>query len=762
MSTRHGITGRLIPGLLLGLILTPGLRWPASGWGPGAAGVVRGQSDRPILRTIRTDRFAGRVLVVPGSAGLESRREMKMLADLADHELLIPPVATNQSPALLREWIRQRVGLETDGLIINPPPAGAGSALSADWQNLVAETVAQVGQRCPWLLIEAGPSSLSGQVSGEVEASVRLTRLVNRRFGETPRILPFYSESGNEPLRRTVSLLITAVGGVELSPAGSGTIPGGPPDLLLFVALPGTSEAGHQRMAEGLRKTIGRGVRVAIADLTTDRESKGRLSDLLRGERWLDRLASLAASEPAAAGGPPEARAEAHGTTIARSLTHAVLFLTGLRSLRDDLDRVYRLDRTQVALLLGRYLRDYTYPLHLDGKLNLNSPSTREEDVLARLRPLADEIFKEQFRRNVHATRLATGERVRYEVSLLQQLRVRMPEPGLGRGSPEIFAAIHLAWLGNQSEAKTAWAVTNETLPPRLIKRWLATPWSRLETGAERVRVTFNFKRVSPAAPPASYRIVSRLSGTIREIQITGLTEEAVSFAISHLRQLGATGELVRDLERVEWPRTKVRGIVDAQGEAWSLRERLDLLTMLGQLRLNRYVLIQSEGDSTFSTAILAELHRAADAAGVELQIASEPPPGSRPLYPAGSSICFAPLRDLAETGAADGDDPLLFRLNGSPYLAWPRLASAATLAWNPRGDQPAQVAAILFPGLDPAASSAYEKVLATTPDCRANPTGHAATALDQLPVTGHQKLSLFRGALRQHLKEATPRGRDF
>lgn len=729
---------------------------------PGAAEVVSGQSDRPILRPTWPDRFAGRVLVIPGSAGLESRREIKMLANLADHELLIPPVATNRSPALLREWIRQRVGLETDGLIINPSPAGAGSAPVADWQNLVAETIAEVGQRRPRLLIEAGPSSLSGRVSGEVEAAVRLARLVNRRFGERPRILPFYSESGNEPLRRTVRLLITAVGGVELAPAGSGTIPGGPPDLLLFVALPGTSEAGHQRMADGLRKTIGRGVRVAIADLTTDRESKGRLSDLLRGERWLDRLASLAASEPTAAGSMPEALAEAHGTTIARSLTHAVLFLTGLRSLRDDLDRVYRLDRTQVALLLGRYLQDYSYPLHRDGILNHSSPSPREEDVLARLRPLADELFKEQFRRNVHATRLATGERVRYEVSLLQQLRVRMPAPGPGRGSPEIFAAIHLAWLGNQSEAKTAWTVTNETLPPRLIGQWVATPWNRLATGAERVRVTFHFKRVSPAAPPASYRIVSRLSGTTREIDLTGLTEEAVSLAISHLRQLGATGELVRDLDRLEWPRTKVRGIVDTQGEAWSLRERLDLITMLGQLRLNRYVLILSEGGSPFSTAILAELHRAANAAGVELQIASAPPPGSRPLYPAGSSICFTPLRDLAETGAADGEDPLLFRLTGSPYLAWPRLASAAALAWNSRGEQPAQIAAILFPGLDPEASSAYEKVLKATRDCLANPAGRVETALDQLPVTGHQKLSLFRGALRQHLKESAPNSRDF
>ncbi|MFM8396000.1 MAG: hypothetical protein ACKOB4_18940 [Acidobacteriota bacterium] len=695
-----------------------------------------------MLRPAPPERFAGRIVLIPAPSGLQYPGEMKLLARLANHELLIPPAKMLQDRDLLREWILTRVGIESDGLLIAPAPDDRAR------QQMIDETLAEVRQRRPRMAIEASPRPLSQWVSGEVEAALRLARMVNQRFGERPRILPFYSEAGNEPLRSAISLMIKAVGGIEVASGTTGNLPRGTPDLLLFVALPGTSDAGHERLIDGIRRTIGRDVRVALADLTTDAASQERLSATLRRERWLDRLASLAASQPEPSPPSTATRLAAPEETVARSLAHSTIFLTGMRSLRDNLEQLYRIDRTQVALLLSRYLKDYRDPR---GPRTLSENPPRETEEMVRTR--AEELFKEQFRRNIHATRLATGERAQYEIRLLQQLRVRIPAVASGRAAPEIVPSIHLAWLGNLSRSATSWYVTNDDLSPRLIKRWVDIPWFRFATGAERVRVTFISKRMSPE----SYRIVSRLSGATREIEISGVTDQARRDAISHLSRLGATGELVRDLDLTETPHTAVRGIIDDQRGAWSLRERLDLIAMLGNLRMNRYVLIAPGDASTFSAENLDALRRAADESFIELEIVSEPPPVHRSLNPEGAPFCLSPLRDLAEIGAKGGDEPLLLDLASSPYLMWPRLAAAAELAWNPSGYQPGKVSAALFPGLDAEVIDQFAKVFAEAGDCRkkiiqlgqaGQPFKQGLPTLQSIPLSGWRVLSLFRGEL--------------
>ena len=133
---------------------------------------------------------------------------------------------------------------------------------------------------------------------------------------------------------------------------------------------------------------------------------------------------------------------------------------TAMRSQRNDLDRVHRIDRAQVCLLFSRYLEDWAYNLVVRPKLDSHTrqqlqgdPSNlgdgverAEKFAFAELQPIAEKLFDEQFRRNTHAILLTNGERAQFRISLLQRLQVRFASQKTSEA--EIKQSIHTFYEG--------------------------------------------------------------------------------------------------------------------------------------------------------------------------------------------------------------------------------------------------------------------------------------------------------------------------
>ena len=130
-----------------------------------------------------------------------------------------------------------------------------------------------------------------------------------------------------------------------------------------------------------------------------------------------------------------------------------------MKVLRNDVDRVFRIDRAQVALLFSRYLQDWAFNLTVRTKLdayareqqadpnNLGEAVERAEKfAFDQLQPTATELFDEQFRRNSHAILLNSGERAEFRISLLQRLQVRFASQKTSEA--EIKQSIHTYYEG--------------------------------------------------------------------------------------------------------------------------------------------------------------------------------------------------------------------------------------------------------------------------------------------------------------------------
>lgn len=684
--------------------------------------------------------FAGRILLVPS---LDDRRltaasnNLKLLAELTDHSLQTTPYGARQSERTIADFIKTASSIENDGVIFDP-------RIGADPRFL--QVLATLRRHRPRLAIDTEQSIFN---DSEADLSIRLTRMICRRLGESIRILPFYTESGGASIRLQVSRMIAAVGGIEVA---AGDRLNAPPDLLLFVVLPGTTPTGHQRLIDGIRLTIGSNTRVAIADLTNDRESRARLFAALRHERWVDRLAALAGSDTSTG--------RSDDNTTARAISQAVLFLAGYRSLRDDEDRLYRIDRSRVRLLFARCLEDYVYPLNVRPLILTQiqegvAIADIENEATARLLPQANALFNEQFRRNIHATRLVNGGRTSFEISILQQLRLRFSSGAVNNSRLEILPSIHLAtlsWPWRQNRDQSRWEVKNDDLDVRLRDWWHQIPWESFAVGSEKVEVTFRDEPRGVAGSLEGYHIRSRKSRSMRRIEIFAATDQSRSYAISQLARLGASGSLAQDLEVSESPRFVERGVVEDRGGEWSLQERVDLISLLGRLRMNRYVLVVPPTETTISAESVALLQDAAKRAFVNLTVVQSPPAGVAALAPFSALPCLAPVKDLPSitpppgTGAAGS---VLLHLAGPPYTSWLRLASAAELLWDPEHYRRDLSAHYLLVGEDADTIQKFRQVFPDLADCQPG-LKLPPSALAASPRNGRRVLSLLRGELQQ------------
>jgi hypothetical protein len=403
-------------------------------------------------------------------------------------------------------------------------------------------------------------------------ASLLLARWMNQRFGYAPAVASVFSAESGRTLVPGVARNAAALRGQVIT--ASNEMPKA--DLRFYVHAPQTTDEQRALLIKAITANVTAGVRVALVDTAESAGERAELWRLLRAARLPDRLTAYAAVNPQA----PEPTAACQ-----RAFAQASLWLTALRFLRDDTERVRRAERAQIAALLNSYLREAIYPtltLPVGGTL-----PEREARAVAALRLQADTFFNEQFRRNLHSLLLNTGERAEFQLRQLQRLQVRLDETN---AMPEVRTDIDLVWLGNfltkPGLPRGGWEIDYDNLDERLAQRFDAIPWQTFQI--DKTNVVFSVKlNKSAAANQQGYALSSRRAGETRRIQINAVSPQGAFYALAHLAQLGASGQLAQDFQFTETPAIAERGFREDAAARWSHRDRLALLRLAGRARLN-------------------------------------------------------------------------------------------------------------------------------------------------------------------------------
>ncbi len=610
----------------------PAVRWPRCFWVLALLTFILFEAVsvwpqvRPILRYARREYLAGNFVLIPPNAGFHAFALPKQLAQIADHQLYTPPVQTLTDSAALLRWTQSFDFAETNGVLLalDPLLGNAQAEAVKTWLKGVRASrpnvpiyAAATGEHAPlaielieanlldFLLVAQPSSALAQQIaarrwqfrvalSDNLETATVLlqTRLLNQRFGFTPTVAAIFSNPPAPALRQTITAQINTFGGIEVAQ-------GQRADLYLFVHTAQTAPNVTAGFANALERAANDSVRCAVLDLTHESASQEALLNNLRQRKLLDRLSSYASA--AAPANDSQA--------LTRALAQPAAWLISIKFLRDDVERLRRTERAQIALSLASYLRDWSYPLYvrpaLDKFLRTAGQPTAETDndfeqaeafALNELKPHAEKLFAEQYRRNIHAVLLATGERAEFEITILQRLQIRLD--GLtteALAAPDIRPFTHLAHLGNflpqPATPRAQWNVTNaEALDERLVERFDAANWQVFKTDAEAVEISVKLNQ-NAQANPESYAIRSRRNGQTRRIEINAPTVQGAFYAFGKLEQLGANGQLAQDVNLTETPDYAQRGLIERFTNApWTPRERLEWLRFLGRVRMNRYV----------------------------------------------------------------------------------------------------------------------------------------------------------------------------
>lgn len=569
-----------------------------------------------------------------------------MLARVADHDLITPPARVMTDAGALIEWAKGVDYSEADGVIISldsvaggPPQPGrldfvkwirarrpsiaiyAFAAAPAERSvqsalNLVADSALDFllisGESAARLSLPDGTAarSLSGKVAIEpnVEAAttILLSRMLNQRFGFAPKIFPAFSsvESQAAPLRAAVSATISAAGGGESDLRGA--------DALLFVHAPRTADANRDAFVEAIARNVENGVKAAVVDLSETKESKEALFAGLRRLKLLDKLIAYASSDPGSRGGASE-------DAISRAVAHTSAFLNAVKFMRDDIGRVLRFDRAHFELLFSRYLTDCSYALAVRPALDdfvksqLKADPDRLSDgpeaateraeafAFGLVKQKAEELFKEQFLRNVHAILLSGGERAQFQISMMQRLQVRFPTRKTSEA--EIRQSVYIPQINftelSPIAGRARWFLENEDVDERIARRFASTDWGRFKSDVEEIDITIKLSsQQGQQGSQESYTVSSSRKGEIRRVTITAPSNQGVFYALSKLEMLGADGRLAEDFRISESPAIARRGLAEAlSGSPWTHRDRLETLRFLGVARMNRYVYSPKDDD---------------------------------------------------------------------------------------------------------------------------------------------------------------------
>lgn len=600
---------------------------------------------RPILRPAARNHFAGKFVLIMRDERPQSLQQPRMLARVADHDLITPPsrvLASGADAGALIEWAKGVDYDEADGVIVSldaiaggPPQPERSEVVkwvrerrpsiaiyawvSASSERSVQSALNLVADSSLDFLLITGDGAARSNLPAEIAARrlndrvaiepdvgaatmILLSRMLNRRFGFAPTIFPVFSsvEVKTSPLRQGVGATIRAAGGVETDSPDAARDAG----AALFVHAPRTTEANRDAFVEAISRSIENGMKIAVVDLSETKESKEALIAGLRRLKLLDKLIAYASSDPGS-------RSGASADAINRAVTHASAFLNAVKFMRDDIDRVLRFDRAHFELLFSRYLTDWAYALTVRPALDdfvkselkadpdrLEAATERAEAfAFERVKQSAEELFKEQFRRNIHAILLSGGERAQFQISMMQRLLVRFPTQKTSE--TEIRQSVYIPQINfpelSPIAGRARWFLETEDVDERIAQRFVSTDWGRFKSDVGEVEITFKLSsrqgQQGRQGSQESYMISSSRKGEIRRVTITAPSNQGVFYALSKLEMLGADGRLAEDFQISESPSLAWRGLAEAfSNSPWSHGDRLETLRFLGLARMNRYV----------------------------------------------------------------------------------------------------------------------------------------------------------------------------
>ncbi len=467
------------------------------------AAFAQRKNQRPQLQPAARKELVGKVILLPGD---NRSLELKTLAQIADHYLVLPPsrLLMSKSPSAERAvWLKAQDLTGVTGILVsldanaaelapvlkqiraqNSKPQIYGfvtldSAVESSKQSCQTALDMVSANSLDFLLIgqdedlTAKPAQIArARVMGESAlreisdkvafasgqnslAEPLMAKLLAQRFGRSPKVLPIFSsdegsaakDNSTTPLNLTIAAKTKLVGGTLLvqNPEAARQV-----DILLFVHTPQTSEQERAELIINLLRTIDSGARIAFLDFSETKQTKEAMMAELRKNKLLGKLMVYASAAPG----------EPTRDVMNRGLAHTIIFFSAIKSLRDDIDRVHRIERAQVNLLFSRILEDWGYNLIVRPQLEefvhqqlkgdpskLGDKTDRAEKfAFDALQKLATEMFDEQFRRNAHAILMNSGTRIQFRVSLLQQLQVRFPSQNIA--DPEIRQIIHTFFDG--------------------------------------------------------------------------------------------------------------------------------------------------------------------------------------------------------------------------------------------------------------------------------------------------------------------------
>jgi len=381
-----------------------------------------------------------------------------MIARIADYEILYPPremlgdATTAMDADRVIAWAKSQNLSQLNGVIValDALTEKADAVKTSERLDLIN----WLRQRAPDLPIYGFAEQASDAISKLVfddlwlepnanqAAYLLVARLLNRIHQRPPKVMLTVSNAEDPAIIKTIVNQVATVGGQ--------VIKNGRADLLLFVHTPDTDPAKLAVFVETLAKTVAAGYYVSLADVSGNREP---LIAALRERKQLDLLQAYAASRE------PE---QALGKVLAQGsvrLIAAKVLRPGL-----EVEQLRRAERAQIELMLVRYLEDWAYAgnirprveqylreqLKADPNQLGETTEAAEAYANAELKLIAEEIFRTQFRYNLHSVMLGNGMRADFQVELLQRFKARFP---LQRTSElELDVSIHLPLLIGMSQ----------------------------------------------------------------------------------------------------------------------------------------------------------------------------------------------------------------------------------------------------------------------------------------------------------------------
>jgi hypothetical protein len=376
----------------------------------------------------------------------------------------VSPETLRQRLALL-EWVRaERPQLAVYGFIADHSGvADAGEADAAAALDGLALDLAAKGT-LDYLILHRPEKSSPDGAGGELQGAIRarglsdrvavqpaatepaaalVARHLHRHYKRPLKVLPVYpgSPEVSRPVSAAVDAQLAVIGGTRLAggtPDTPASVAARQADVLLFVYPAGVDDAAAQQIIDGVTRAASAGHYVAVADLSD--VSDERLMKELRRLKLLDLLVAYAASHGGEGGTANDlegAAARAVGLALAQSAARIV----GAKFLRDDVDRLQRIERAQVELSFTRYLEDWGYARKVRPRLeahvrdalkadpqNLGAAAEKAaEFARSEMATLAEGLFNEQFRRNVHSVLVVDAGRAEFMLHSLQRFQFRLP-----------------------------------------------------------------------------------------------------------------------------------------------------------------------------------------------------------------------------------------------------------------------------------------------------------------------------------------------